>query len=317
MNPGHDIDPSQATRPERTIHFLKRREIDLSKWDACVMNAPNGLIYGRSFYLDAMAAGQWDALVLDDYQAVMPLTWRSKAGIRYLYQPAFTQQTGIFCRLPCTPALVDAFLHQLGRHFGFAEIFLNYGNAHPSLQKHRNFTLPLKDSYEILSGCYKENLVRNLKKPAISSLNYLKEIDFRIALQQYRHEYASRNSGTKGKDYRNFEKLCFIVQNQGMLLTRAITDHQKQVLASAVLFRDAKRLFLLLFTTLPEGRQVDAGHFLIDRLVREWAASGLILDFEGSDHPGVARFYHSFGSLDQPYFFYRHNQLRWPLRWLK
>ncbi len=47
-----------------------------------------------------MAAGQWDALVLDDYQAVMPLTWRSKFGIRYLYQPAFTQQTGIFSASP-------------------------------------------------------------------------------------------------------------------------------------------------------------------------------------------------------------------------
>jgi hypothetical protein len=303
MNPGNDIDPAQAIQSGGSIRFLKREEIDL--------------IYGRSFYLDAMAAGQWDALVLEDYQAVMPLTWRSKAGIRYLYQPAFTQQTGIFSRLPTTSSLVDAFLLQLGRHFRFAEIFLNYGNEHPSLQKHINFTLPLKDSYERLSGGYKENLVRNLKKPAVSALDYLKEIDFRIALQNYRQEYATRNTGTKGEDYRNFEKLCLFAQKQGMLLTRAVTDRSQQVLASALLFQDARRLFLLLFTTLAEGRRVDAGHFLIDRLVREWAATDLVLDFEGSDHPGVARFYGSFGGFDQPYFFYRHNQLPWPIRWLK
>ena len=37
-----------------------------------------------------MTGGKWDALVLDDYAAVMPLTWRRKYGTRYLYQPAFT-----------------------------------------------------------------------------------------------------------------------------------------------------------------------------------------------------------------------------------
>jgi hypothetical protein len=43
----------------------------------------------------------------------------------------------------------------------------------------------------------------------------------------------------------------------------------------------------------------------------------MILDFEGSDHPGIAHFYENFGSINQPYFFYRHNRLPWPLRLLK
>jgi hypothetical protein len=43
----------------------------------------------------------------------------------------------------------------------------------------------------------------------------------------------------------------------------------------------------------------------------------MILDFEGSDHPGIAHFYANFGGIDQPYFFYRRNRLPWPIRWLK
>ena len=58
------------------------------KWDNCITNAPNGLIYGYSFYLDHMAK-QWDALVLNDYEAVMPLTWNKKYGIN-LFIPAFS-----------------------------------------------------------------------------------------------------------------------------------------------------------------------------------------------------------------------------------
>jgi len=71
------------------IKHLQQKEIDKIKWDACISNAANGLIYGYSFYLDTMAR-HWDALVLNDYEAVMPLTWNKKYGFYYLYQPAFT-----------------------------------------------------------------------------------------------------------------------------------------------------------------------------------------------------------------------------------
>ena len=61
------------------IKYLQYKEIDKAKWDVCITNAPNGLIYGYSFYLDCMAR-RWDALVLGDYEAVMPLTWNKKYG---------------------------------------------------------------------------------------------------------------------------------------------------------------------------------------------------------------------------------------------
>src|SRR5580765_931871 len=56
------------------IRFLSRKEIAPEKWDQCISGAKNSLIYARSFYLDRMAKN-WSALVLNDYEAVMPLTW--------------------------------------------------------------------------------------------------------------------------------------------------------------------------------------------------------------------------------------------------
>ena len=83
------------SNPSSDIRFLNRGEIDLEKWDRCIQDAPNGIIYARSFYLDAMAKN-WSALVSGDYDMVMPLTWNRKYGFRYLYQPAFTAQLGLF-----------------------------------------------------------------------------------------------------------------------------------------------------------------------------------------------------------------------------
>jgi hypothetical protein len=55
------------------IQYLSHKNIDKIKWDAVIASSSNRLIYGYSFYLDHMAK-QWDALILNDYEAVMPLT---------------------------------------------------------------------------------------------------------------------------------------------------------------------------------------------------------------------------------------------------
>ena len=325
------------------IRYVKRQELDTARWDRCISSATNTIIYGFHFYLDYMAAGQWDALVLGDYEAVMPLTWRRKYGISYLYQPPFTQQAGIFAvhsptttgpslavRSPITtgpsalrPDLIEAFLQNARQHFRFAEIFLNYGSPHPSLQPHSNFILPLDPPYEKLAANYKKDLQRNLKLAARSQLHYTSDLDLPTALEGYHRQYAARTPHVGPADYKNFEALCRHLDTRGQLVLRAVKSPTAapgethaahsggQILATALLLRDTHRLYLLQSTTPPAGRNTEANHFLLDRLIKEFAGSPLTLDFEGSDLPGIAHFYKNFGSVDQPYYFYRHNRLPW------
>jgi hypothetical protein len=82
-----------------SIRFIPRTELDTSRWNICIENATNGLVYAYSYYLDIMAPN-WDALVLENkdtkgYEAVMPLTWNKKFGISYLHQPFLAAQLGI------------------------------------------------------------------------------------------------------------------------------------------------------------------------------------------------------------------------------
>lgn len=310
--------PDHITQPDHAaIHYLRRREIDPTRWDHCIQNSQSPLIYGYANYLDAMTAGQWDALVLDDYAAVMPLTWRSKYGIRYLYQPAFTQQTGIFSQGHLPPATLQTFLDQLNRHFRFAEIYLNYTNPHPSFTPRINYILSLNSSYDQLAAGYKKDLAKNLKASRRTPLIYKQEYDLTTALRDFHQEYATRLPAIKESDFRNFETLCRELQKKDQLLTRAVCNESQQTLCSAVFLKDTHRFYLIHSTTLPAGRSTEANHYLLDQFIREWAGSPMILDFEGSDHPGIAHFYANFGALDQPYFFYRQNRLPWPIRRLK
>src|SRR5450631_2115008 len=93
------------------IRYLDRKAIEADKWDRCIREASNGLIYARSFYLDAMSRN-WSALVMNDYEAVMPLTWNRKFGISYLYQPAFTAQLGMFFKKKLNGNILENFVRQ-------------------------------------------------------------------------------------------------------------------------------------------------------------------------------------------------------------
>ncbi|MEQ1554762.1 MAG: hypothetical protein ABL929_11315, partial [Ferruginibacter sp.] len=108
------------------IKYFTYKDIDKTKWDACVINAHNSLIYVHSFYLDNCTNKNWDALILNDYEAVLPITFRKKIGIKYLYQPAFLQQAGIFSANVLSKELINEFILLLMSKFKFAEINFNY-----------------------------------------------------------------------------------------------------------------------------------------------------------------------------------------------
>jgi hypothetical protein len=70
-------------------------------------------------------------------------------------------------------------------------------------------------------------------------------------------------------------------------------------------------------TTSEEGKKTEANHFLINAIIKEFAGTKMLLDFEGSDLPGVKAFYENFGVTNQPYYLLRYNALPFPLKLLK
>ena len=299
------------------IRYIKRSELDTEKWDRCVDEAPDGLIYAYAWYLDQMAEN-WDALIWGDYQAVMPLPWKKKWGIRHLYWVPFAQQLGVFANGQPTGALVQAAIREVHRHFRYGDLYLNYANPQQSAsRKMTNLILELEQPYDIIARAYKSDLQKNLQKAGKEPPKYEKNLALSVAAGFFQQSYQEQIGAITARQYQQFEQLCRLAQQKGELILRGAMDAGGQWLATALLLKKQQRMYLLQSTTLPQGRRMSANHWLLDQVIREFAGTGMILDFEGSELPGVAHFYRNFGAREQPYFVYHFNALPWYIRWIK
>lgn len=290
------------------IQYIRHPDIDKQQWDSCIDGAVNGLIYAKSVFLDAMSPG-WDALVYGNYEAVLPLTWRRKFGVTYLCQPAFSQQLGVFYTEDNMQKTVPLFLETIESRFRLIEIFLNYDNPltdHSGI--HQNYILPLSVPYKEIAASYAKDLKKNLKHAEKFSLHYKTSYDFMEAVASYKARYSERMN-TREIDYTWFTDLVTRLHSTGNAFCRKATSADGELLACSVFLRDDKRIYNLASTTLPKGRTFEANHFLVDKLIQEFAGQPLLLDFEGSDIPGIASFYKNFTRINQPYFFWKRNRL--------
>jgi len=77
------------------IHYVKREDLMVAKYNDCIENSIQSRIYAFSWYLD-IVADNWDVLVLNDYEAVMPVPFRRKFRINYVYPPFWLLELGLF-----------------------------------------------------------------------------------------------------------------------------------------------------------------------------------------------------------------------------
>jgi hypothetical protein len=299
-----------------SIQYLRRSELDVKKWDDCVSKAANGLIYSYSFYLDQMVPG-WEALVLDNYRAVMPLPARKKYGVHYLYQPFLIPQGGVTGEI--TQSTIQFFLAAIPARFKYWDICLNFGNYIPDefvYQERRNYVLPLNHPFDFLYGRFNDNIKRNLKKGEQAGYTLQKGLDVEQVI-----ELASIQMKADAKNYkeniRRFRQLYQVLSEKKMADTFGILSPAGELHASAVFFFSHHRAYYILVGNHPAGKKDGASHSLIHHFIREHADKNILLDFEGSDIPGLAKYYSSFGAEDQPYPAIQRNKLPYPLKWLK
>lgn len=300
------------------IQYLTHQQIDKQKWDGCIDKSSNGLIYGYSFYLDQMTK-RWDALVLNDYEAVMPLTWNKKYGICYLYQPFLTAQLGVFGN-NMNAEIVAYFLQSIPSKFKYWDFCLNYHNIFPlkefELYQRSNFVLALNKPYTEIYTYYKENIQRNIKKAEQAGCTVQKDFDaekvIELAIQQM------KSQGKESADnVEHFRKLYQDLHTRQMATTYGIVSATNQLLASCIFFFSHNRAYYILVGNHAAGKTIGASHALIDAFIKDHAGKNMLLDFEGSDIPSLAHFYSSFGAVNEVYPALKINRLPFYLKWLK
>jgi hypothetical protein len=301
--------------PVASIKYLCRAEIDPLRWDQCIGTAPNGLIYAYSFYLDQMTR-HWDALVLNDYEAVMPLPWNRKWGIAYLYQPPFIASLGVFGK-NLTGETVQQMLDAIPKKFRLIEIDLNHSNTfNLPFQQRVNYVLDLNKPYDTISANYNDNLQRNLKKANAAQLKYRINLPVQEVIQLAKEQLSHLN-GYKEYDYINFHKLFSLLHLRGQAMACGVFTDSAELTASAAFFFSHNRAYYILVGNRADKRTEGASHYLIDRFIYDHAGKPLLFDFEGSDIEGLANFYASFGAQVEKYPTVLIDRLPWMVKALK
>ena len=223
--------------------------------------------------------------------------------------------------MPVTPGMLNSFIQLAATKFRFAEITLNFLNI-PGKGKNiftsslrNNFILPLNRDYKTIHSHFHSDVKQSLKKTAKSSLEYKKSVQYNDAIELYQRSYGSRFN-ISSREYVQFKSLCAYYLEHKRLLVREVYE-ENELMAVALLLKDKNRLYNIISCITSKGKRLLANYFLYNELIREFATKDMVLDFEGSDLPGVAFFYRKFTNVNQQYPFIRYNLLPAPLKLLK
>jgi hypothetical protein len=307
--------------PNPAIRYVAHADIDRLRWDDAITRAANSLPYAYSWYLDIVAP-HWDALVTDDYSAVMPLTWKYKWGIYYLYQPFFAQQLGIFALVPPTAVLVNAFLQAIPPRFRYCDFYLNYANQCPiqapfAAQARCNYVLSLNDKYEQLFLSYRPNMRGHLKKAQRSPFQVTTNVSTDEVVQLFRTATGVKIDNLAPPHYDRLALLARTCQQHNSAETYGVYDENQTLVAAIFFIKTPRRLINLVSTGTQRARTDNLTIKIIDHVVRQYAQSDMVLDFEGSMIEAIATFYRGFGAQETHYWHITYDRMPLAWRWLK
>lgn len=281
------------------IEYIAHKNLDIAKYDTCIEQSINVRIYAYSWYLDCVA-DNWDALVLNDYEAVMPLPRRRKYGLNYIYQIPWVQQLGIFSKDNIDERLIYNFIDHIPKKYVLVDYNFNSKNNFSSkyVVKRINYVLNLDKSFEEISQSYNKNRKRIIRR---EFSNYI--IDKNGSVEDFLDLYINQNVNYKThKDsYEKLQKLLNIKHSSVHIWN---VYKNEELLAGLVWLNDKNRITYLLPVATDLAKKDNIPTFIINELIKEYQNTNYILDFEGSMIEGVANFYRSFGAVKEEYYWY-------------
>ena len=301
------------------IRLLKHNEINKRRWDDCINKSFNGNVYALSWYLDIVHPN-WNALIENDYERVMPLTNSKKFGLSYMFQPFFVQQLGVFSTSQLSQDDVDNFINAIPQQYLLIQYRLNSYNKvdydSDIIAKHRNVELDLIYDYQYLYNNYNNNTKRNLAKAEAAGLSINNNINPEIIISLFRNNRGKDVKHWKDKEYNRLLELINTAISQECCFTIGINDLDNNTIAGAVFMHSHDRIIFLFSGSDEAHKDKHALTMLLDNVIREFSETQYTLDFEGSDNDGLARFYKGFGGAEVFYPEVKYNNLKGILKFI-
>ena len=283
------------------IRYLKRNQLDIKKYDACISIAVQSKVYAFSWYLDCVLEN-WDTLVLDDYAAVMPLPKAKKYGIAYIFQPFWIQHLGLFSKRSLSDAQNADFIKNMPKKFRLIDFNINF--KFQNAEERLNYILPLGNDYKTFFKNFSKLRKRTISK-AIKSKIFIKELDEWDSLLNFHRNQKSPHFKISTTAFSKLDQLLSNLNKLNKIIILAAYSKDNQLLGGAIFILSNNRITYLYSIVNKHGRDLQAMSLIINSIIQKHSESSFILDFEGSMLPGVAKFIKSFGAQKELYYHYK------------
>lgn len=241
-------------------------------------------------------------VVGNDFEFVLPLSVRKKFCISYLHQIPFIQRLSAVGSIDADS--VSAVAGLLKKKFPLIHIDTDVSFQHNfnSVKKRNNFILPLSESYDVIrENNFSSDCRKNIEKADNRGCIMEASNDWNTIIDNYHQVYGQREGNHLKNSYHKARS--FLHQNpEGCCEGYRIVNEKKELLFSGIIVKGRKRIYYWLGAPTPAGRQARATYYFISEIIRKYANTPFIFDFEGSDFPGVAKFYNGFTKQSESYY---------------
>ncbi|SIS79660.1 hypothetical protein SAMN05421796_103265 [Chryseobacterium piscicola] len=278
------------------IRKLKYNEIDFEKYSQCLENSAQRKYSATKIFLDITTNKKWELLVYKDYEAVMPVPYVFKAGIKIVLNPMLCQQLGIFSKED-NVEINNHFLKFLEKKYLIKFYTFNeFNHFSSSLKCKKNFLIPV-NNYEDVYSKYSPKRKRKLRlEKEIANHCEIKKISFIQAEAFIKDNFLG---ASKEKDIDLFISIFKKMFEEGCLSFSAFYLHNKIINIIAIYFDDITTALLGTFND-KNAVKFSGASMLIDHCIKE-NIQYKVFDFEGSQLPNVEEFFRGFRPELRPY----------------
>ncbi len=297
------------------LRIVKREDIDKNRWNGCVHYAPNGNVFGYTWYLDSVAR-EWYGIVEDEYESVFPVMFRTRqAGVEELYQPALLPKAGLYSVNMLSQRRVKAFLEMIPDDYALKKFVFGPGLPKSTSEvlfdeKLMDYSLDLNKSYDELSESFSDEMKKVLVEPNPHNIQPVSDVTPEQLCDLYR---MVRKDATEEKKYA-YLRVIYNALHRGIGFMTGMRKPTGELIAGNFLIFSHKKITSLLPVYVGDlGKR--AHWHMTDILLRSNAEKALTLDFNQS--MGEMGALH-FGAKEVPYFGINENHLTgWKKWWVK
>lgn len=278
------------------IKRLPYHEIDFEKYTQCLENSQQRKYSATKDFLDITSNKQWELLVYNNYEAVMPVPFVVKFGLKIVHNPMLCQQLGIFS-LKDSVEINTEFLSYLQRNYLIKIYPFNDSNHFNSdLKKKKNYII-YPNSYENVYTKYSPKRKRKLRsEEEILKDSEVKIIDFEDAKQFIQsHLLGADKEGDTIRFIKIFEEFWL-----SELVFFYAYYYQNKITNVIAVYSDEKTNALLGTFNDKNYVKISGASILIDDTIKQ-NIERKIFDFEGSELPNVEEFFRGFRPELKPF----------------